>query len=89
MLWGLASRHEDFGFFSGKGKKARVLNTDSVAPLSFQWIILAVALRLDPGRGLGSQGRHRQKGCWGHSRRTRPVPRPRRCHDWGETLSLS
>lgn len=61
MLWGLVSHHEDFGFFSGKGKsQCGVLNTgeagpDSAAPLSFQWIILAVALRLDSGWGLGSQ----------------------------------
>lgn len=51
-----------FGFFSGNDKsQCRVPNTggaksDSVATPTFKWIILAAALRLDSGQGLGSQG---------------------------------
>lgn len=65
--WGLmrgpdvVSYLKDFGFFSGKDKsQCRVPNTwgaksESVATLSFKWIILAAALILASGRGLGSQ----------------------------------
>lgn len=66
--WGLmggadvVSYLKGFGFFSGKDKsQCRVpitggAKSDSVATPSFKWIILAAALRLDSGQGLGSQG---------------------------------
>lgn len=65
--WGLmrgpdvGSYLKDFGFFSGKDKsQCRVPNTwgvksESVVTLSLKWIILAAALILDSGRGLGRQ----------------------------------
>ena len=62
MLWGLVGLPKDFRFFSGEDKSpCRVPNTggagtDSVATPSFEWIILAAALKLDSAWRSGSQG---------------------------------